>query len=1017
MTALGGSDETITDVEAVVPRDPAAGLSRGDIVGRYVVLDRLGAGAMGQVYAAFDPELDRKVAVKLLHGGHRGPGTAGTTRLLREAQALAKLNHPNVVTVHDVGRTDLGGGRGKSVWIAMELVDGSTLTQWLQAQPRDWTEILDVLSEVAVGLAAAHDSDLVHRDVKPDNVMLGRDGRVRVMDFGLARGTPSSDSPDPDTRIPKDSADEFASGLASQRHLDVVVTRAGATPGTPAYMSPEQISGMPPDARSDQFSYCVMLWEALHGERPFAGASLPELADKIAKGDPTPSADARRVPRWLSAVIRRGLAVDPNQRWPSLPALLDGIERGRRQKRRRRTGLFVGAIALVGAGLFGVQRLRDEARITACEAEGTTIAAIWNDAERERLAESLRSTGAGNAETTVAKIMPWLDARADQWKTARTEACVARDQGDVWTEERTERSLWCLEERELAFAAMIERLQTADVEAVNRAVRAAAGPTGIEACRDVDAVDRRPAPPREDREALVEVRRVQTQAEALKALGQYGDALSTAKKALDLAEQAQWTPQVRQANTLVGELLRLTGAPANAEPVLQAVYFGAMSDGEHDAALQAAFSLAVTATELARYDAAELWLEHARLLHDRIDDPGQLRHVTLLTRTAAIREAEEDPRTAAGLYQEALETLEATLGSDHPEVGEAAGNLARALHAMAKYEPAIALYERALAITQSALGLDHPRVASILNNLANTRRAAGDPAAAAALLERCVAIYQAALGPEHPHVATALSNLANARHGQGEAEAALALHERALKIREKAYGPDHPSVAESLNNLGIARKAMGDTEEATEMYRRAIAVWTSLDENHPNAAAAMTNLGNLRMGAGADDDAIELHLRAIEIWTKTLGAEHPHVASATNNLADAYRRAGDLERAQPLYERALAIREKVLGPDHPLLSSPLHGLMKIALVEGRHREVVGHAERILELLDEDDGYRVRAADARFSLARALVSTGGDRARARELAQAALAVSREHDGVDGLHAADIEGWMADHDLAP
>ena len=151
MSALGGSDETITDVDAVVPRDPAAGLSRGDILGCYVVLDRLGAGAMGQVYTAFDPELDRKVAVKLLHGGLRGSGTAGTTRLLREAQALAKLSHPNVVTVHDVGRTDLGGGRSKSVWIAMELVDGSTLTKWLTAQPRDWTEILDVLASAALG--------------------------------------------------------------------------------------------------------------------------------------------------------------------------------------------------------------------------------------------------------------------------------------------------------------------------------------------------------------------------------------------------------------------------------------------------------------------------------------------------------------------------------------------------------------------------------------------------------------------------------------------------------------------------------------------------------------------------------------------------------------------------------------------------------------------------------------------------------------------------------------------------
>ena len=851
--------------------------------------------------------------------------------------------------------------------------------------------------------------------------MIGRDGRVRVMDFGLARGTASTDSPDPDTSparaIPKDSADEFASGLSSQRHLDVVVTRVGATPGTPAYMAPEQIGGVPPDARSDQFSYCVMLWEALYGERPFVGATLPELAEKIAKGDPVPPANARRVPRWLAAVIRRGLSVDPAQRWESLPALLEGIERGRRQTRLRRAGVILGGIALVGAGLFGVERLQDHARIAACEDQGAEIDTIWNDEARQRVAESLRASGAGNAETTVAKVMPWLDARASKWKAARTEACIARDEGGVWTEERTERSLWCLEERELRFAAMIERLQTADVETVNRAVRAAAGPTRIEACRDVDAIDRRPAPPSEQRETLVDVHRVYTQAVALKALGQYGDALSTAQEALSLAKQARWTPLVREATALVGELTHLTGDSAGAEPILEAAYFGAMSDGAHDTALQASFDLALATTELARYDDAELWLGHARLLLERLDDPEQLRRVTLLLRMASIREGEEDARTAAELYREALETLEATLGSEHPEVGDATGSLARALHAMGQYDKAGELHEHALAITESSLGPDHPRVASILNNLANTRLAAGDPDAAAALLERCVAILRAALGPDHPRVATSLSNLANTRRGQGNVEAALALHEQALKIREKAYGPDHPDVAESLNNLGVVRKVMGDTEEATEMYRRAIEVWTTIRADHPNAAAAMTNLGNLRARAGAFEEAIGLQERAIAIWTETIGPEHPYVASATNNLADAHRQAGDLERARPLFERALALREKALGHDHPLLSSSLIGLTKVALKQGRHADAVLLGERVLEVLEGHDGYGVRVADAQFLLARALVGVGGDRARAKELAEAALAFTRAQDGVEGLFTAHIEGWLRDQALVP
>lgn len=1018
MTALGGSDETITDVQAVVPRDPAAGLSRGDILGRYVVLDRLGAGAMGQVYTAFDPELDRKVAVKLLHGGHRGPGTAGTTRLLREAQALAKLNHPSVVTVHDVGRTDLGGGRGKSVWIAMELVDGLTLTKWLAAQPREWTEILDVLAAVAVGLAAAHDNELVHRDVKPDNVMIGNDGRVRVMDFGLARGTTSSDSPDPDTRIPKDSADEFASGLASQRHLDVVVTRAGATPGTPAYMSPEQISGMPPDARSDQFSYCVMLWEALYGERPFLGASLPELADKIAKNDPTPSADARRVPRWLSSVIRRGLAVDPNQRWPSLPALLEGIERGRRGTRRRRAGLIVGGIAVLGAGVLGGWMLQDNARVAACEAHAATLDEIWNDDARARVAASLHASGAGNAETTVTKVMPWLDDHARKWKAARTEACVEKDDGGIWTEQRTERSLWCLGEHERRFAAIVERLQTADTETVTRAVRAASNPSGVEACRDVEAIDRLPTPPTDQRQAAIEVGRARSTAEALKAVGRYDDALATSRQALDRALEVGWTPLVHDLRVLVGEMLHITGDTASAESVLEAAYFGAMSERGHDVALRAAFVLILIANDQARYDDAERWSKHARLLLYEIGGPQPLRQMMLLNRIATTQENSGDYRAAVESYRQALELVETTLGDGHPEVGDALGNLAQALHTIGQEEEAIALHTRALTITEAVLGPDHPHVANILNNLANVRLATGDARQAATLLERCVEIHQAALGPAHPRLATCLSNLANTHRARGDNAQAATLHERALAIREAAYGPDHPEVAQSLNNLGIVRKSMGDLEGATAMYRRAIEVWTAVGgPEHPQLAAPMTNLGNLRARAGAYEEAQSLHARAIEIWTKALGPDHPHIASATNNLADAHRLAGDLVRARELYDEALALRERTLGPEHPMVSSPLVGLIEIALEQGRNAEVIALAERVIARLEDTDAHPTLLAAARFALARALVATGGDPTRAKGLATLAAETARQRPDSAEVSLDAIEGWMAEHDLAP
>ncbi len=254
--------------EAPRPRDPSAeALERGAAVGRYVILDRIGAGGMGVVYAAYDPELDRRVALKLLRTDRFA--APGHLRLLREAKALARLTHPNVVAVHDAGTF------GDQVFVAMELVEGETLRQWLEAGARSWREVLDRLLAAGRGLAAAHAAGLVHRDFKPENVLLGRDGRVRVVDFGLAKAlADAAEEP-----AAPDSGGELASPL----------TEWGAVLGTPAYMAPEQIRGIAADARSDQFSFCVALYEALYGERPF-GKGPRETPSRGARlrGPPAP---------------------------------------------------------------------------------------------------------------------------------------------------------------------------------------------------------------------------------------------------------------------------------------------------------------------------------------------------------------------------------------------------------------------------------------------------------------------------------------------------------------------------------------------------------------------------------------------------------------------------------------------------------------------------------------------------------------------------------------------------------
>jgi serine/threonine protein kinase len=303
------------------------------MIGRYEVLGRIGQGGMGVVYAARDPDLDRKVALKLLrHVATSDDDRAGKerqTRLMREAQAMARLNHPNVIIVHDVGSDEEG------VFIAMEFVEGETMSRWLQrSRPR--AEVLALVLAAGRGLAAAHAAGLVHRDFKPDNVLVGSDGRVRVTDFGLARlalvesiSVRSDATPSP---------------------LELTLTGAGALIGTPAYMAPEQLDGAATDARSDVFSFCVVLFEALTGQRPFVGGNLQELRDAIARNR-LAVASSERLPRRLRRVIARGLRATPAERYGDMNALLAAIETACRPPRPR-GALAVGAAAALASALL-----------------------------------------------------------------------------------------------------------------------------------------------------------------------------------------------------------------------------------------------------------------------------------------------------------------------------------------------------------------------------------------------------------------------------------------------------------------------------------------------------------------------------------------------------------------------------------------------------------------------------------------------------------------------------------------
>jgi hypothetical protein len=349
-TPVGGLDETgvaIGTAETIAGAPPSPARERGRVaagaqVGRYVIGELLGAGGMGEVYAADDPELARRVAVKLLRKDLRA--AIGEARLQREAQAMARISHENVIAVYDVGTHE------DQVFVAMELVTGQSLRGWLKERPRTIAEIVPVFAAAGRGLAAAHAAGFVHRDFKPDNVLVGRDGRVRVTDFGLARADGRHEQP------PRGAA------LASPA-IDEPLTMSGAVVGTPAYMAPEQHAGANVDARSDQFGFCVALYEALYDERPFAGKNLAELAREVGAGNVRPpgKGKGRRVPASLRAIVLRGLAVRPGDRFATMDELVAALGRDRTRVPRALAWVALVLAVIAALGVLADWVVRDRA--------------------------------------------------------------------------------------------------------------------------------------------------------------------------------------------------------------------------------------------------------------------------------------------------------------------------------------------------------------------------------------------------------------------------------------------------------------------------------------------------------------------------------------------------------------------------------------------------------------------------------------------------------------------------------
>ena len=506
------------------PGREAGRLERGTTLGRYVVLDLLGAGGMGLVYSAYDPDLDRQIALKLLRSSSSGESPERSIRLQREARAMAQVSHPNVIRVFDVG--DFEG----QVFIAMELIHGQTLGRWLTAAPRRRREILQVFVGAGRGLAAAHAAGLVHRDFKPDNVLIDRDGRALVTDFGLVRTLEEVEGPGVPQR--------------TSRAAEVRLTRTGALLGTPAYMAPEQHMRRAVDPQADQFAFCVALYEALYGERPFAGETAEALARAAALGLVQPPTTAR-VPAWQRAVILRGLAPTPEARHPSMEALLEALTRDPAAAWRRRAGWGAAAVGLVVVGVMAHHVSSPPHHPgQRCAGGARARSAAWGAAGRARVEGAFLAADPARGAEVFEGVATSLAEYATRWAAMYRDACAATRLRGEQSEELLARRLVCLETRKAEFAALARHLTEADAEAVLQARAAAGQLSPIEPCGDVAALAQAPRLPAslEARgEAEVITSRL-AEARALTALGKPREAIEAAERARARAEALGHVP-------------------------------------------------------------------------------------------------------------------------------------------------------------------------------------------------------------------------------------------------------------------------------------------------------------------------------------------------------------------------------------------------------------------------------------------------------------------------------------------
>ncbi len=962
----------------------------GERIGRYFVLDVLGKGAMGVVYRAYDPELERAVALKVVNPRYaaRRDVDEARARLVSEARALARLSHPNVTAIYDVGTHE------DHVYLAMELVEGQDLARWLRQEQRSWREVVQVFRSAALGVAAAHDNGLVHRDIKPANILLGEDGRVRVTDFGIAR----VDAPGPET--PTDSDSDLGP-------TDEGITQAGFVVGTPAYMAPEQHQGEPVGPAADQYALCVALYEALHGRRPFRGSSREMAYAKLEAR--IPAGGSSQVPRWVAAVVQHGLQVAPADRHASVRGLYEALGNDPARRRRRWWAVAAGAGVVALGGVGWAQVWSGQA---VCEDLGGRMATVWSPQRREQVQQAFVASGRDYAPDTFGRVAESLDLRAAAWVEMRTDACqatrVRREQSEAMLDLR----IACLDRRLDGVDALVEVLGQADAAVVDRALDAVGRLRSLERCADTAALQAEVPPPEDDaaQQQVESIRGGLAAARADRHAGRFDDGLRAAEAARTRSDAVGYAPVQAEAMVVQAHLLDELGRTPEALTLAKRALWAAQEVGHDQTAAESAVLLVWLLSERRGEPLAGLdWARYAEATLHRAGGDDDLRGQLWLNEGAARVGAGQFDEGAAS-YERALTHYREHFGEDHPAVSRVVFNSANLLLQLGQFEPALAKYRDALQRLERVYGAGHPRCAVARDAMGNCLRALGRLPEAEAEHQQAITVLSEALGPDHPDVALSLMNLAHVYDQMQRLDDAQRLYEQALK--QLGPYPEHPQLPVALNNLGLLHADHGNPAEGLPLVRRAFDLLEArLGPRHPDLIHPLSGLARLHTSLGQTEKALELIDRQHALAVAAHGPDHRLAAVALANMGNTLREADRLPEALERYSACLAAFERNPDTTPTDLTISLNDVNSALMDLGRVDEALPGLERALTASQDERVTPSARIDATFNMASALAQRGEDFERARTLGQRTLSLLGELGPAGESARPQVEAWLA------